>query len=402
MILAPAVRVKYNRIIPHFNEKQQRLYAASEALVLGHGGISAVSRATGISRPRITRGIRDLTNQTRPPVPKDRIRRIGGGRKRIEDQHPELLPELESLIDGQTRGDPESLLKWTSKSVLKLAKALRTRGYRIGDTTVGRVLKDQDYSLQANAKIKEGKNHPDRDAQFRHINNQAKKYLEKGQPVISVDCKKKELVGNYKNSGREWRPKGKPEQVKVYDFVDKDLGKAIPYGIYDVAQNKGFVNVGISRETAEFAVESIRKWWNKVGQHYYPQASKLMITADCGGSNGRRVRLWKRELQELANQTGLKITVCHYPPGTSKWNKIEHRMFSYISINWRGKPLRNLQIILKLIGSTTTKTGLKIQADLNKKEYQARIKVSDQEMKKINLERHKFCKDWNYTIRPNL
>ncbi len=402
MTLAPALLTKYDLIIPHLNEEQKRLYAASEALALGHGGISAISRATGISRPRITRGIKDLTNQTISPVPKDRTRRIGGGRKKIEDKYPEILLELESLVDSQTRGDPESLLKWTSKSTLKLAEALQIKGHQIGSNTVSRVLKDQGYSLQANAKVKEGKNHPDRDAQFRYINNQAKKYLRKNQPVISIDCKKKELVGNYKNNGVEWRPKGKPEQVKVYDFIDKDLGKAIPYGIYDITYNKGFVNVGISRETAEFAVESIRKWWRKIGQHYYPQASKLMITADCGGGNGRRVRLWKKQLQKFANQTGLKITVCHYPPGTSKWNKIEHRMFSHISINWRGKPLRSLQIILKLIGSTTTKTGLEIQTELDDREYQKGQKVSDQEMDKINLKRHKFCKDWNYTIRPNL
>ena len=319
-----------------------------------------------------------------------------------ESFFPQIINNLNQLVDPATRGDPEGPLKWTSKSTLKIASQLQKRGYQIKSDTVGRLLKDRDYSLQANAKTKEGGDHPDRDAQFKHINRQAKKYLEKGQPVISVDCKKKELIGNYKNSGQEWHRKGKPEQVKVYDFVDKDLGKAIPYGVYDVAQNQGFINVGISCETAQFAVNSISKWWGKIGRVCYPDADKLMITADCGGGNGRRVRLWKKELQKFANQTGLKVTVCHYPPGTSKWNKIEHRMFSHISINWRGKPLRSIQIILKLIGSTTTQTGLKIQADLDKRKYPTKIKVSDQEMEKINLCRHGFCQDWNYTIRPQL
>jgi Rhodopirellula transposase DDE domain len=393
-----AIGVKFRALAGELNERQRRLWAASEARSAGRGGIAATARATGISVPTIRKGIRDL--ESGEHLDPGRVRKRGGGRRALTDLDPTLLRDLERLLEAGRRGDPESLLVWTSRSVRNLAGALREQGHTVHFTTVAKLLGLLGYSLQANVKTREGSSHPDRDAQFAHINTIANAAIAAGQPVISVDCKKKELVGDFKNAGREWHPKGKPELVRVHDFKDKQLGKAIPYGVYDIASNQGWVNVGIDHDTAEFAVNSIRSWWQHLGQDRYPNATKLQITADCGGSNGNRVRLWKVELQKLADETGLQISVCHLPPGTSKWNRIEHRLFSYITINWRGKPLHSLETVINLIAATTTSTGLKVYARLDNGSYPDKIRVPDQDIQAVNLHGNEFHPEWNYTIKP--
>ncbi len=393
-----AIKQRYERVALALNERTRRLVAASEAMTIGRGGISAVSRATGLSRQVISQGIKEL--QEEEPTSEGRIRKKGGGRKKLVEKDPQLGVELERLVEPVTRGDPESPLRWTSKSVRKLAKELSQQGHQISHELVSQLLYELGYSLQANRKTLEGGTHPDRNAQFEHINAQAKASLAAGEPVLSVDAKKKELVGDFKNGGREWRPEGEPEQVRVYDFPLKELGRVTPYGIYDQGQNSGWVNVGIDHDTAAFAVESIRRWWNTVGKQQYPRAKRLLITADGGGSNGSRVRLWKWELQQLADEIGLCISVCHFPPGTSKWNKIEHRLFAWISENWRGKPLVSYAVILKLIAATTTEAGLTVQCQLDTNTYPTGLKVSDEEMAALSLQPDLFHGEWNYTILP--
>jgi transposase len=380
------------------DERSRRLAAAAESIAIGRGGIAAVSQATGMSRPAIRLGMTGLKQPAAHPP--NRIRRPGGGRKTTVSQDPELLRDLERLVEPVTRGDPESPLRWTCKSLRKLAAELRGMGHKTSHRMVGELLHHLGYSLQANSKTKEGTNHPDRNAQFEYLNRKVKRQLRQGQPAISVDTKKKELVGDFKNNGRELRPAGNPEQVRVHDFIIPELGRANPYGIYDIAQNIGWVSVGVDHDTAAFAVESIRRWWYGMGQAVYPQATDLLITADSGGSNGSRVRLWKLELQKLADQTGLSISVCHLPPGTSKWNKIEHRLFSFISQNWRGKPLISHEVIVNLIAATITDTGLMVHSEIDDAAYPAGIKVSDKEISALNLRRDKFHGDWNYTLQP--
>jgi hypothetical protein len=389
---------KFRALAGELNERQRRLWAASEARAAGRGGIAATARATGISVPTIRKGIAELGSGER--LDAGRVRKAGGGRRSLIDVDPTLLEDLERLLEDDRRGDPESLLLWTSKSVRHLAGALRELGHEVHYTTVAKLIRLLGYSLQANVKTREGTSHPDRDAQFAHINTAVKATVAAGQPAISVDTKKKELVGDFKNAGREWRPKGKPELVRVHDFKDKQLGKAIPYGVYDIAANEGWVNVGIDHDTAQFAVSSIRSWWQHLGRDRYPDAKRLQITADCGGSNGNRVRLWKVELQKLADETGLQIAVCHLPPGTSKWNRIEHRLFSYITINWRGKPLHSLKTIVNLIGATTTSTGLEVYARLDDGSYPDKIRVPDDQIRAVNLHGDAFHPEWNYTIKP--
>ena len=366
--------------------------------MLGHGGITFIQQASGISRVTITKGIEELEASVSLPAGKDRA--AGGGRKKLEQNDKTLKQDLDDLVADTTRGDPESPLLWTLKSTRTLANELAKKEHEISHTSVGKLLKEADYTLQSNKKSKEGSDHPDRDEQFQHINSLSKEYLEASDPVISVDAKKKELVGNYKNPGQRWLPKGKPIEVKMHDFPDKEQGKAVPYGIYDLAADHGYVNVGINHNTAQFAVESIRRWWQHLGQNLYPKAQRLLINADSGGSNGYRLRLWKSELQKLANETGLTISVSHFPPGTSKWNKIEHRLFSFITINWKGKPLSSYQVIVKLIASTKTKTGLKVFATLDDNIYKLRKKISNQELKALNITPHQFHGDWNYSICP--
>ena len=392
------VRERYQMLAPELNERTLRIFAASEAKSLGWGGIAIVSRALEISRERITRGIKELELEER--LGPGQVRRSGGGRKNHLDSDKMLEKDLEKLISPYTRGDPESPLRWTCKSVRKLATELNRKGHKISHTTVATLLRQMNYSLQANKKTTEGKQHPDRDAQFKYINQEVHKHQRRGQPAISVDAKKKELVGNFKNAGREWRPKGDPEKVKVHDFKIKELGKVAPYGVYDLTRNNGWVSVGIDRDTAAFAVSSIRKWWQKMGRSAYSKATHLLITADSGGSNASRSKLWKVELQKMANQTGLTITVCHFPPGTSKWNKIEHRMFSFVTKNWRGKPLTDRATIVSLIGSTKTNEGLKIKCALDTKKYPKGIKITNDQLEKVKLKRHKFHGDWNYTVAP--
>ena len=393
-----AIGVKFRALAGELNERQRRLWAASEARVSGRGGIAATARATGISVPTIRKGIAEL--QAGERLAPGRVRRPGGGRKPLSEVDPSLVKDLERLVDADSRGDPESLLRWTSKSVRHLAEGLRELGHQAHFTTVAQLLRELGYSLQANVKTREGRQHPDRDAQFRYINAVAKRAVERSQPVISVDTKKKELVGDFKNAGREWRPKGEPELVRVHDFKDKQLGKAIPHGIYDLRTDEGWVTVGIDHDTAQFAVNSIRSWWEHLGQPRYPNATRLQITADCGGSNGNRTKLWKVELQKLADDTELEIAVCHFPPGTSKWNRIEHRLFSFITMNWRGKPLTSLETIINLIGATKTSSGLEVYARLDDGTYPDKIKVPDTEIKAINLHGDKFHPEWNYTIKP--
>jgi len=393
------IREKYQMLAPELNERTLRLFAAAEAKCLGRGGISLVARAIEVSRDRISRGLQDL--ETEKKLESDRIRRPGGGRKKQVEENPALRKDLEQLISPYTRGDPESPLRWTCKSVRKLAGELNRKGHQVSHSSVASLLRDMNYRLQANRKTMEGKQHPDRDAQFNYINQKARGQQRRGQPVISVDTKKKERVGGFKNAGREWRPQGDPEKVRVHDFIDKELGKVAPYGVYDLTWNNGWVSVGIDHDTASFAVATIRQWWRKMGRPAYSKASHLLITADSGGSNGARNRLWKVELQKMANQTGLTITVCHFPPGTSKWNKIEHRMFSFITKNWRGKPLTDRATIVNLIGSTKTEEGLKIRCELDTNDYPKGIKVSDAQMEKVKLKKHEFHGDWNYTIYPS-
>ena len=393
-----ALRTRLAEILPFLNEKQRRVLAASEAKSFGRGGVQTVARITGISRQTIYNGMADLAEGD----VSDRIRRPGGGRKKLSAQSPELVKKIEDVIDEATRGDPESPLRWTCKSVRNVEKSLEEIGYSLSYRTVARILNEQEYSLQANRKTSEGtKDHPDRDQQFRYINEQAKEFLRESQPVISVDTKKKELVGNYKNSGREWGEKGRAVEVLIHDFPDPTVPKAVPYGIYDIGDNTGWVTVGVDADTAEFAVESIRQWWRWMGKRRYPKAKDLLICADSGGSNGYRSHLWKRELQKLANQKRMRITVCHFPPGTSKWNKIEHRLFSFISMNWRGRPLTDYQTIVNLIASTTTKTGLTVKVRLDTNRYQRGIKVSAEELSRIVIEPHEFHGEWNYTIKPH-
>jgi transposase len=357
-----------------------------------------VARATGLAVETVRKGIGEL--EAGEALPPGRVRRPGGGRKSLTDSDPTLLEDLERLVDEDSRGDPERPLRWTAKSVRQLAGGLRELGHEVHFSSVPRLLRSLGYSLQANVKTKEGTQHPDRDAQFERINATVKAALDQGQPVISVDTKKKELVGDFKNAGREWRPKGSPIPVRVHDFKDKELGKAIPYGVYDLVRDEGFVSVGIDHDTAQFAVASIEGWWEHLGRERYPDASTLTITADCGGSNGNRTRLWKTELQRLADHTGLEIQVCHFPPGTSKWNKIEHRLFSFVTRNWRGKPLVSLEVIIGLIAATTTSTGLEVYARLDDRSYPDKIKVSDAQLAAVQLQGHQFHPDWNYTIKP--
>ena len=383
----------------------RRLVAAAESEAIGYGGVSAVARATGVSRRAITEGRKELRQRdgSRESVPaQSRIRRKGAGRKRTVDKDPALREDLDRLVDPATRGDPESPLRWTCKSVRTLAEELRREGHAVSYQTVAELLHEMDYSLQANQKTLEGSRHADRNPQFEYINRKAQRYLKQGEPVISVDTKKKELVGDFKNSGREWQPQGEPEQVRVHDFEIRqpDKGKVAPYGVYDLGRNVGWVSVGVDHDTAEFAVESIRRWWRWMGRRSYPKAKRVLITADSGGSNGARVRLWKWELQQLADETGLEISVCHFPPGTSKWNKIEHRLFSFISQNWRGKPLVSHQVIIDLIAATTTTTGLTVRSKLDTNIYERGLKVSDQQMAELQLRREKFHGDWNYRLLP--
>ena len=398
--LRQSIQSKYEALRPAMNERMRRLWAAAEARALGHGGIEAVHVATGLSRTTISAAIAQLDNEVDNPLPPQRARRPGGGRKSLTENEPTLLSKLEALVESITRGDPESPLRWTCKSLRKLVAELAEQGHRLSVQSVGNLLRQLDYRLQANQKTQEGASHPDRDAQFVYINQRTKAAQERAQPVISVDTKKKELVGNYKNAGREWRPKGEPQEVRVHDFLDKDLGKAIPYGVYDLTNNAGWVSVGVDHDTAEFAVATIARWWEQMGKPLYPEANELQVMADGGGSNSSRCRLWKTALQRFADAAGLRVSVSHFPPGTSKWNKIEHRMFSFITMNWRGRPLISHEVILSLIGSTTTRTGLSIQAVLDPNPYPTRIKVSDVELAQVQIERHEFHGEWNYTIVP--
>ena len=396
------VRAKFLALAPAFNEATLRLWAAAEAQALGRGGIAVVARATGLSRNTIAAGLRDLEEPERlTELGSGKLRRPGGGRKRLTDLQPDLAAALERLVSPATRGDPMSPLRWSSKSCEKLASELTAEGFTVSADTVARLLVADGYSLQSTRKTMEGGDHPDRDAQFQHIAAQTKAFQADDQPVISVDCKKKELVGEFKNGGREWQPEGHPVPVNVYDFIDDALFKAIPYGVYDVTRNEGWVSVGIDHDTAEFAVSTIRQWWRRMGQARYPEADRLYVTADGGGSNGSRNRLWKRELQRLADDTGLAIHVSHLPPGTSKWNKIEHRLFSQITLNWRGRPLSTLEAVVALIGRTTTQTGLKVKAIADQKTYRTGIKISDEEMARLNLEKDPFHGNWNYVLKPH-
>ena len=386
---------KFSIMLPHLNEKQRRLFLAAEAKALGWGGVSKVAKASGISRVTVHKALAEIESKSISP---ERIRNPGGGRKDIAEYQPEIIDKLEALVDPVTRGDPRSPLRWTCKSTRQLAQALERKGYHISHVSVAELLHRLDYSLQANAKSLEVSSHPDRNDQFQYINARVKGFLRRHQPVISVDTKKKELIGQFKNGGREWQPKGQPEKVEVHDFASPQCPKVIPYGVYDIGKDMGWVNVGTDHDTASFAVASIRRWWLGMGMELYPKATDLLICADGGGSNGYRVRLWKVELQKFASETGLKITVCHFPPGTSKWNKIEHRLFSHISMNWRGRPLVSHEVIVKLIGETKTSTGLEVKAQLDKRSYPVKIKVTDDEMKNLNIRPHKFHGEWNYSL----
>ena len=397
-----SIRIRFNKLAWTLDERMRRLFAAAEASALGRGGITKVAQATGVSRRAIHVGLQELSDLKEPVEnpPKRRIRKEGAGRKSVIQTDVGLMSALEKLVEPMTRGDPESPLRWTCKSLRTLAGELAANGHPVSYPVVGDLLRELGYSLQANRKVLEGTDHPDRNAQFEFISEQTTQQLMAGNPVISVDTKKKELVGAYKNNGTTWCPEGKPEQVKVHDFVDKELGRANPYGVYDMGSNTGWVSVGTDHDTASFAVETIRRWWSTMGRQCYPAASELMITADGGGSNGSRVRLWKMELQRLADEIRIPIHVSHLPPGTSKWNKIEHRLFSYISMNWRGQPLVSHEVIINLIAGTTTRKGLKVHAELDDSLYPAGIKVSDDEFKQIHLTRNTFHGEWNYRIDP--
>jgi hypothetical protein len=387
----------YELVAPHLTEKQRRLLAGAGARALGRGGGARMARISGLSRPTVYAGVRELEER---PDPGGRVRRRGGGPKRRTTSDPGLLAALDALVDPDTRGDPDSPLRWTCKSTRELAEALTAQGHPVSDDTVGRLLKQQGYTLQRTQKTLEGAQHPDRDGQFRYVNEQARSHLAAGQPVVSVDTKKKELVGRYANGGAEWQPLGEPERVLVHDFPDEELGKAIPYGVYDLGANAGWVSVGCDHDTAAFAVATLRRWWEQVGRVAYPQAERLLVTADAGGSNGYRVRAWKTELARFAAETGLQVTVCHFPPGTSKWNKIEHRLFSHISTNWRGRPLISHEVIVELIGATRTRAGLRVQAELDQGSYPLGVKVSDRELAAVPLRRHDWHGEWNYTVLP--
>jgi hypothetical protein len=396
---------KYAALGSVLNERQCRLWAASEARALGRGGVTLVAQATGISRKRIQAGVQELEGRAEsiPASAKpqaERVRRAGGGRRPLTTHDPGLVEALEALVAPSTRGDPMSPLRWTSKSTSQLATALTQQGHPVSARTVARLLQQRGYSLQGLQKTREGKDHPDRDGQFEHLNTRVATFQASGQPVISVDTKKKELVGDFKNGGREWQPEGAPEPVRVHDFVDKELGKAIPYGVYDVTANRGWVSVGVDHDTSAFAVQAIRTWWQQMGREQYPGATELLITADGGGSNGRQCHQWKTELQALADETGLRIGVSHFPPGTSKWNKIEHRMFCHITQNWRGRPLISHEVIVNLIGSTRTRTGLEVQAGLDRGAYPTGVKVSSEEFAALQIERDAFHGEWNYTMQP--
>ena len=400
--VAESVARKYAVLRPHLDERQRRLVLGVEAGELGRGGIKAVAAATGVHPDTIARGVREVAGEIETTP---RVRARGGGRKKLAETDPELLVALRSLVDPETRGDPMSLLMWTTKSTRKLAGALSVMGHRVSDRTVARMLHDMGFSLQGNAKVTEGRQHEDRDAQFAYLNGCVAEHVGAGQPVISVDTKKKELVGEFKNAGREYQPVGQPERVNVHDFPDKDLGKAIPYGIYDVSANTGWVSVGVDHDTSAFAVATLRRWWETIGKGRYPDAEKLLICADGGGSNGYRTRLWKTELAALATETALEITVCHLPPGTSKWNKVEHKLFSHISMNWRGRPLSSHEVIVNSIAATTTKTGLSVRAELDTGQYPTGVKIPDVEMTSLEssgtLSRHEWHPEWNYTLKPD-
>ncbi|MDA3832902.1 MAG: ISAzo13 family transposase [Spirochaetales bacterium] len=400
IILEQSIATRFNLLEPTFNEKTRRIWAAAEAQAVGRGGIAAVYRATGISRNTICQGIKDLEDPQELQDISTRTRKPGGGRKKTVDINPEVRSALEALVEPITRGDPESPLRWTCKSLRNLAEELKDQGYSTSHRMVGELLHELGYSLQANRKTSEGKQHPDRNMQFEFINLLVEENLKKGNPVISVDAKKKELVGNFKNVGREWYPKGTPEQVNVYDFLSIAEGRATPYGVYDIGKDEGWVNVGIDKDTAVFAVESIRRWWYTMGQENYPEATELIITADGGGSNGSRIRLWKTQLQNFCNEIRIPIAVSHFPPGTSKWNKIEHRLFSFISMNWRGKPLTSFETILNLISATTSRSGLTVRAEIDLNKYPKGIKVSDAQMRLLAISRNEFHGEWNYILHP--
>lgn len=391
---------KYKALLPELPERSRRLVAAADAKSRGYGGVSFVCRASGMARSTIKRGIEELDGGT--ALPPERNRRPGAGRKKITETDQGLKDELLNIAQDSARGDPDSPLQWIDKSTRTLSKELHKKNHKVSHTKVGQLLKENHYRLQGNVKSEEGTTHPDRDAQFQYIARKSQEYLAAHDPVISVDTKKKELLGNYKNPGQRWLPQGKPIEVKVHDFPDPSLGKAVPYGAFDIGRNEGYVNVGINHDTGEFAVASIRRWWEYLGGNHYPQSKKILITADAGGSNGYRLRLWKKELQGFADETGLEITVCHFPPGTSKWNKIEHRLFSFISINWKGKPLTSYEVIVNLIANTKTNTGLKVYAALDDRIYQLKKQVTDKEMGLLKIEPHEFHGEWNYTIKPRL
>ena len=397
-----AVQGKFNVLGPLLDERTRRLWAAAEARAIGRGGITRVAEATGMSRGTVRAGVRELDSAT-PPVPRavaSRVRAPGGGRKALTDRDPGLVKALEHLLDPFTRGDPQGPLRWTCSSAARLAEQLGSEGHRVSERTVNRLLHELGYSLQANRKTLEGRQHPDRDAQFRRIARRVRAFQRLGQPVASIDTKKKELIGRYRNGGREWHPKGQPEEVKVHDFIDRELGKAIPYGVYDLTANTGWVSVGVDHDTAELAVETVRRWWLQMGRHAYPAATRLLLTADGGGSNSSRSRLWKFELQKLADALGLRISVCHFPPGTSKWNKIEHRMFCHITENWRGRPLVSREVVVNLIGGTTTQGGLAIRSELDEADYATGREVTDEQMDRLSIKRDAFHGEWNYSFLP--
>jgi transposase len=398
MEILTGIEERFKRLRGVLDERSRRLLVAAESEAVGWRGISTVAKATGVSRQVIRQGITELKQSA--VLPERRIRRSGGGRKSAVKLDPSLKSDLEELLESTTRGDPESPLRWTCRSVRNLEAELKNKGHAVSHQVVADLLHELDYSLQANRKTNEGASHPDRNAQFEYVNNKVKQYLGGKEPVISVDTKKKELIGDFKNTGKELRPKGDPEKVRVHDFLIPELGRANPYGIYDIGLNVGWVSVGVDHDTAEFAVESIRRWWRSMGQQAYPKSTSLLITADGGGSNGSRVRLWKLELQKFADESALSIAVCHFPPGTSKWNKIEHRLFSRITQNWRGKPLVSLEVIVSLIAATRTTTGLKVHSELDTRAYPKGVKVSDQEIAQLNLHRDQFHGEWNYEIHP--
>ncbi len=399
--IVPETERHWLRVLGMLNEAQARVFVAQKALEEGRGAVSRLARLTKMSRPTILKGMAELESGRLPSGPESgRVRAVGGGRKRLEEADPQIKRVLGRLVEASTAGDPMSYLLWTNKSTRALADELERQGYTVSHVTVARCLRELGYSLQANVKTIEGKQHPDRDAQFRYLNDQVRRFVRRHEPVVSVDTKKKELIGNFDNRGRRWQPEGDPEAVNDHDFPAQGGGKAIPYGTYDVTRDEAVVNVGITHETAEFAVESIRRWWQLLGRKAYPQAQSLLICADAGGSNGTRLRAWKVHLQALANRLGMAVTVCHYPPGTSKWNKVEHRLFSFISMNWRGRPLLSYEAVVNLIGGTTTKSGLRVKALLDTREYEPGQKITDEEMRALQLNPHKFHGDWNYTFQP--